>query len=89
LEYKVYITVVSQEGKCAAEHKVGDVIEVTGPVITKGHICNSALVAMFPEILALRLGAEIPWAKKGKVKVACPDAENPVIFEIRRGEKID
>lgn len=89
MEYKVYITVISQRGRCAAGHKVGDVIEVTGPLITKGSICNSALVAIFPEILALRLGAEIPWAKEGKVKVACPDAENPVIFEIYRGERID
>ncbi len=37
---------------------------------------------------AMRYGSEFPWAKDKNIIVnACPDAENPVVFEIRRIKK--
>jgi len=45
-------------------------------------------MTMLPKVYALRYGAEFPWAKnKDVIQNACPDAENPVVFEIRRIRK--
>ena len=51
----------------------------------KGDICYSALMVLLPKVYAMRYGAEFPWAKdKDVIFNACPDHENPVVFEIRR-----
>jgi uncharacterized repeat protein (TIGR04076 family) len=40
---------------------------------------------MLPKIFAMRYGATFPWLKDPDVAThACPDAWNPVVFEIRR-----
>ena len=61
-------------------HKVGDKIIFDGKSI-KGDICYSALMVL--KVYAMRYGAEFPWAKD-VIFNACPDHENPVVFEIRR-----
>lgn len=83
-EYPVRITVKSQEGDCAAEHKVGDTWLVADNK-TPGGICLSAFNALTPNLRVLRFGGEFPWSEdKDTAMVACPDAANPVVFELRR-----
>jgi uncharacterized repeat protein (TIGR04076 family) len=83
----VEVTVKSQKGKCAFGHKVGDKIVFNGRSV-KGEICYSALLVLLPKVYALRYGAEFPWAEdKNTMCNACPDAENPVKFEIKRTGK--
>lgn len=83
----VEVTVKSQKGKCAFGHKTGDKIVFDGKAV-KGNICYSALMVLLPKVYALRYGVEFPWAKdKCIISNACPDAENPVVFEIRRIKK--
>ena len=42
-------------------------------------------MVLFPKVYAMRYGAEFPLAKdKDVIFNACPDRENPVVFEIRR-----
>ena len=80
---KVRVSVVSQKGTCAAEHKVGDqwVIDTKTP---EG-ICLSGFYALLPNLRILRYGGSFPWATDPDVTtVACPDAANPVVFELRR-----
>ena len=78
---------ISQKGKCAFGHKVGDKIVFDGKTV-KGNICYSALMVVLAKVYAMRYGSEFPWAKDKNVIVnACPDAENPVVFEIRRIKK--
>jgi len=84
LEYKVVITIKEVRGNCTAGHRVGDVFEVEGLHMTKGRMCNSALVAIYPRIFAMRFGAEIPWSKDDKILAGCPDPKNTVVFEISR-----
>lgn len=80
----VEVTVKNQKGKCAFGHKVGDKIVFDGKTV-KGNICYSALMVLLPKVYALRYGAVFPWAEDRDVICnACPDAENPVVFEIRR-----
>ena len=80
---KVSIKVISQKGTCDAEHKVGDQWIVDSK--TPEGICLSAFNALFPCILVLMFGGTFPWSSDPDVAtVACPDPDNPVVFEIRR-----
>jgi len=81
--YPVKLTVVSQKGHCAAGHKVGDEFESSG--MTPGGICLTAFNALFPAMWTLMFGGSFPWSKNPDAeRVACPDAENPVVFELQR-----
>jgi len=83
----VEVTVKSQKGKCAFGHRVGDKIVFDGKSV-KGKICYSALMVLLPKVYAMRYGVEFPWTEnKDVIYNACPDPENPVVFEIRRIRK--
>lgn len=83
-EYDVLVRVMSQKGECAAGHKVGDEIFFDGKTV-QGKICISALYSILPKVFAMRYGAHFPWLSDPDVAThACPDAQNPVVFEIRR-----
>ena len=63
---------------------MGDMIVFDGKSV-KGDICYSALMVLLPKIFAMLYGVEFPWVEnKDVIFNACPDAENPVVFEIRR-----
>jgi uncharacterized repeat protein (TIGR04076 family) len=74
--YRVEVKVISQQGTCHFGHQV----EI------QGRICLSALYSFLPKVFAMRYGADFPWLKDNKdvSTHACPDAYNPVVFEIRR-----
>lgn len=75
--------VVSQKGTCSAGHKEGDEF-VIGQKSPSG-MCTWALYTIFPFAEVLQFGGSFPWeSDPDKTTVACPDAENPVIFELRR-----
>ena len=81
--YQVNIKVLSQKGTCAAGHKEGDEFECIG--MTPGGMCIYAFDSMFSFLSTLMFGGEFFWSQdKDAVEVACPDAENPVVFELRR-----
>jgi len=81
--YKVSIKVVSQKGTCALGHKVGDQWIVDWK--TPEGICLSAFNSLFPSLAALMYGGAFPWESDPDVaRAACPDADNPVVFELRR-----
>lgn len=83
-EFNILVKVISQRGTCAAGHKVGDQILFDGMTV-QGRICMSALYSMLPKVFAMRYGAHFPWLEDPDVAThACPDAQNPVVFEIRR-----
>jgi uncharacterized repeat protein (TIGR04076 family) len=83
--YKITARVVSQKGTCSFGHKVGDKVVFDGERI-QGRICISALYSFLPKVYAMRYGATFPWLKDNKDVAyhACPDAFNPVVFEIHR-----
>lgn len=84
--YDVAVKVVSQKGTCAHEHKVGDEWVITGK--TPEGICLSAFHTLFPNIRTLMFGGLFPWSTDpDEATAACPDAANPVVFEIRRLRK--
>ena len=84
--YTVVTRVISQKGNCSFGHKAGDEVIFDGETI-QGRICLSALYSFLPKVYAMRYGANFPWLKEDSKDVsthACPDAKNPVVFEIRR-----
>ena len=79
----VIATVISQQGTCSAGHKLGDEF-VIGQGTPAG-MCSWAFCALFQFATVLQSGCSFPWeTEEGKTTVACPDPENPVVFELRR-----
>jgi uncharacterized repeat protein (TIGR04076 family) len=82
--YKIVAKVIKQEGHCVAGHQVGDEVFFDGETV-QGKICISALYSLLPKVYAMRYGVEFPWLEDPDVSThACPDAWNPVVFEVRR-----
>jgi len=84
---RMVIKVISQKGTCDAGHKVGDEWVIEGEHAPAG-ICIYAFHAIFPFVTAMLFGASFPWETDPDVThMACPDADNPVVFELRRVPK--
>jgi len=82
-QYEVKAKVISQKGTCEAGHKVGDEYDVGGA--TPAGMCPFAYFGMFPSVAVLQFGGSFPWEEDpDKTTVACQDAANPVVFELRR-----
>jgi uncharacterized repeat protein (TIGR04076 family) len=83
-EFTIVVKVIQQEGYCDAGHQVGDEAIFDGLTV-QGKICIHALYSLLPKVFAMRYGAEFPWQADPDVAThACPDAEAPVVFEIKR-----
>jgi len=81
---KIKIKVISQKGKCSLNHKVGDEIIISESGV-QGNICIHALYSMLPKAFAMMYGARFPWVSDNEnPKHACPDGNNPVIFELEK-----
>jgi uncharacterized repeat protein (TIGR04076 family) len=81
---RIIARVIQQEGYCAACHVVGDEVVFDGMTV-QGKICIHALYSFLPKVFAMMYGAEFSWLEDKNVAThACPDAWNPVVFEIRR-----
>ena len=83
-EFKIIAKVIKKEGQCDAGHQIGDEVVFNGTTV-EGKICIHALYSFLPKVFAMRYGATFPWLKDPDTAAhACPDAWNPVVFEIRR-----
>ena len=79
----VIAKVISQKGSCEAGHKVGDTFVIGQQ--TPLNLCSWAFQSLFPFAEVLQFGGSFPWeSDRNKTTVACPDPENPVVFELRR-----
>ena len=82
----ITVKVISQKGSCGM-HKVGDEIVITEEGVN-GKICIHALYSFLPKVFAMMFDSKFPWLENPDVSTsACPDAYNPVVFEISR-EKV-
>lgn len=81
--YQVVAMVTSQCGSCEAGHRTGDVFSI-GQTTPAG-MCSWAFYTLYPFAQVLQFGGSFPWESDADVaRVACPDSENPVVFELRR-----
>jgi uncharacterized repeat protein (TIGR04076 family) len=84
MPYKIIARVKEVNGHCAFGHEVGDEVVFDGETV-QGRICFSAMYSFLPKVFAMRYGAQFPWLSDPNVAThACPDAYNPVVFEIER-----
>ncbi len=80
---RVVARVLSQQGSCEAGHCTGDEF-VIGQTTPAG-MCSWAFYTLYPFAQVLQFGGRFPWESDPDVaRVACPDADNPVVFELRR-----
>ena len=80
---QIIALVVSQQGKCEAGHRVGDEFDIGQK--TPAGMCSWAFYALYPFAQVLQFGGSFPWEPDARVScVACPDPDNPVVFELRR-----
>jgi uncharacterized repeat protein (TIGR04076 family) len=81
---EVRAKVISVKGTCGLGHKAGDIVRFTEGGVD-GHICIHAMYSMLPKVFAMMFNASFPWAQNPDVlSHACPDAANPVVFELTR-----
>jgi uncharacterized repeat protein (TIGR04076 family) len=81
--FSVIAKVISQRGTCEAGMYVGEEFPVGE--LTPPNVCSFAYNAIFPFAMVLQTGGVFPWGKDpDRTTVACPDAENPVVIELRR-----
>lgn len=81
---KVVLKVIRQKGHCELGHKVGDIVTCTEAGV-EGRICFHALYSIVPKVFAMMYDATFPWLEDPDVTThACPDADNPVVFEVKR-----
>ncbi len=84
----IEVKVLSVKGTCAMGHKVGDLIKIKEAGV-EGKICIHALYSLLPAAFAMLYEAHFPWLKENPDRKThpCPDATNPVVFEITRIRK--
>lgn len=96
MNYKIIGKVINIKGNCAAGLNVGDEIDLTIPCLPeeydewkrKPKVCPHLLTSIFPQILILQSGGEIPWEKKkDEATVMCPDPQNIVTLILKRTKK--
>ncbi len=80
----IEVKVKSVKGTCGI-HKVGDSARISEQGVD-GKICIHALYSFLPAAFAMLYEARFPWltANPDQKTHACPDATNPVVFEITR-----
>ncbi|MFC1919527.1 TIGR04076 family protein [Chloroflexota bacterium] len=81
--YDLIARVISQKGTCVNGHKAGDEF-VLGDKAPAG-MCSWAFSTLFPFANVLQFGGAFPWENDpDTASVACPDPDNPVVFQLRR-----
>lgn len=80
----IEVKVKNVKGTCGI-HKVGDSARISEQGV-EGKICIHALYSLLPAAFAMLYEARFPWltANPDQKTHACPDAANPVVFEITR-----
>ena len=86
MAYDIKLKVIKIEGHCGAGHEIGDEILISfDKNEIQGKICLHALYSILPKVYAMAYGAEFPWLENPDVSThACPDAENPLVYEVKR-----
>ena len=79
----IKVKVIYQRGVCSYGHKEGD--EWLHGSTTPAGLCPAAYISFYPYLRILQRGGTNKYHLGPEVtRVACPDAWNPIIFELSR-----
>jgi uncharacterized repeat protein (TIGR04076 family) len=79
----VYVAeVVSVKKSCSAGHKVGDRFEIN--THKTGGICGYCYHELFPTMMNMCYGGQIPWMNNKEFGYECPDSYNLVTFKVTK-----
>ncbi len=82
--YRLTVTCKEVKGVCHAGQQVGDAATFDG-MDFGGRLCIHALAGMMSKLFAMHQGVNFSWLEDPNVAThVCPDAQNPVLYEIRR-----
>ena len=80
---KIKVKIISIEGVCHNNFKIGDEVIIDEKGI-HGKICIHALYSLLPKAFAMLYEATFPWLKDKNVAThPCPDYKNPVLYELK------
>lgn len=83
-EIEITVREVLGGGDTPCGYKPGDTWLITDYQAPQG-LCTWAITSMAPFLSALRFGGAMPWEdNRDRAVACCPDAANPVVFELRR-----
>lgn len=69
-------------------YKLGEEFDLSKPE-EKERICRWAYNAMLPFLTVLEYDGTLPWATDpNRSRIACPDPDNVVVFELRRAGEL-
>ena len=81
---RIVVTCREVKGHCAAGQQAGDKATFDG-MHFEGRLCIHSLASMMSKIFAMHQGVDFGWLENPDVSThACPDAGNPVVYEVRR-----
>jgi uncharacterized repeat protein (TIGR04076 family) len=78
---RIEVTKILVGGECPVGIKVGDAWTVSDGIVPAG-MCAAAWNSIQPYVVALRCGGAFPWSGETRMSACCPDADNPVVFEL-------
>ena len=84
-KFCIEVEKILEGGECPFGYQVGDRFEydVSDRMVTFPDFCGWAYREMFPILIALRFGADLPFYQDPKTaRITCSDAKNPVVFRI-------
>ena len=86
IQYKILGEIKDVKGSCTANHKIGDVIELS--CHNANGLCGFFYHDIFPTLQTLQFGGNFPWQPDPDVlTVECPDRYNLVKMELKRIRK--
>jgi uncharacterized repeat protein (TIGR04076 family) len=74
--------VISIKKNCSAGHKVGEKFEIN--THKTGGICGYCYHEMFPTLMNMCYGGQIPWYNNDEWTYECPDSYNLVTFKVTK-----
>ena len=78
---RIEIIEIMGSGECPSGFEIGHTWVVSDGLCPEG-MCAWAFNAILPFITTLRFDGRFPWCEEPLARACCPDAENPVVFQL-------
>lgn len=82
--HRVIGIIKNVKGKCSADHKPGDEIELS--LHKTGGLCGAFYHDVYPYVVMLQMGGSFPeeWGDQDEIELDCMDKYNAVTIQLKR-----